>query len=395
MNRECLLVFGGGPLQLSIINNAKALGFFVIVIDPDPHAIGGNDANKFFQVEGDDFERTLQIAKEFNIKGIVTAATDKPLLMMARIAETLALNFPSYESILNTIDKARFKQILLENGLNCAKGYKYTLLDIPKAEKINYPVILKPTTNSGSRGVILCENQIDFEKATKEAFSESKGEILIEEFIVGNEISVEALVFENKVNILQITDKITTSPPYNVEIGQIQPSKYKNQYFHLIQAYLQKLIDSLKLNNCAIHPEFKVNKKGVFLLEMGPRLGGDFITSHLVPLSTGINMEKALIQIATNTSFNITETQKKASMVNYFTFPVGTLVKKNLNADNYYSRYSNLKLLETTLIKGDIVPQITNSLNRYGHFIIASENIDGILKMTKEISENIYNETIK
>lgn len=395
MHRECLLVFGGGPLQLSIINNAKGLGFFVIVIDPDAHAIGRAVADKFFHVEGDDFKRTLQIAKEYEVRGIVTAATDKPLLMMARIAETLALNFPSYESILNTIDKAHLKKTLLENGLNCAKGDKYTLLNIPKATKINYPVILKPTTNSGSRGVVLCKSQSDYEKATEEAFSESNGEILIEEFIEGNEISVEALVYNEKVQILQITDKVTTPPPYNVEIGQIQPSIYKNQYFSLIQDYLQKLIESLKLNNCALHPEFKINKKGIFLIEMGPRLGGDFITSHLVPLSTGINMEKALIKIATNMSFDITETKNRASLINYFTFPVGTVVKQNISVNEYYTRYPDIKLIETTLKKGDKICKITNSLNRYGHFIIEATNIDDIIKTAKEISENIYKETIK
>ena len=395
MNRKSLLVFGGGPLQISIINNAKNLGFYVIVIDPDESAIGRKVADKFFRVDGDDFGRTLQIAQNYNIKGIITSATDKPLLMMARIAEEMSLNFPSYKSILNTIDKYKLKNILLENDLNCAKGHKYNSNNLPQPDSINYPVIIKPTSNSGSRGVVLCDTSKDFDKVTEEALSQSKGEILIEEYIDGDEVSIEALVYNNEVKILQITDKLVTPPPYNVEVGQIQPSKYLDQYFTLIQEYLQKLIDILKLNNCAIHPEFKINKSGVFLLEMGPRLGGDFITSHLVPLSTGINMEKALIQIATNYKVNLKKPKKNAALIKYITLPEGAIVKENPDVKKIYAKYQKIHLLKINLKKEDVITKITNSLNRYGYFIISEEKVSELISQAEEISNNIKNETLK
>lgn len=88
-----LLIFGGGPLQLSIIGVAKEMGFNTIVIDPDPIAPGKEIAHEFYAIEGNDFEGTLEIAKKHNVRGIVTAATDKPILMMCNIAKELNLPF--------------------------------------------------------------------------------------------------------------------------------------------------------------------------------------------------------------------------------------------------------------------------------------------------------------
>ena len=108
-----ILIFGGGPLQLSIIKRVKKLGLKSIVIDPDKNASGKIIADEFFTVSGDDFETTKQIAEKYRVKGIVTSATDKPILMMCRIAEALKLKFPSYSSCETLLDKAKFKSFLI------------------------------------------------------------------------------------------------------------------------------------------------------------------------------------------------------------------------------------------------------------------------------------------
>ncbi len=92
--KDNILVFGGGELQLSIIERAKILGFHTIVIDPNPNAIAKNTADTFLVVEGNDYNKTKNIAEKYKIKGLVTAATDNPVLMMSKIANELHLPFP-------------------------------------------------------------------------------------------------------------------------------------------------------------------------------------------------------------------------------------------------------------------------------------------------------------
>jgi biotin carboxylase len=390
---EKIMVFGASTLQISLIKTAKALGFYTIALDPDPQAIGKSIADEFIVVKGDDFEKSMQIAIEHKVKGIVTTATDKPILMMCRLARELDLPFPSYESCETVLDKAKFKQFLFNNSLPHAKGNKYVGMIDPSSLTINYPVIVKPAMNSGSRGVLKCVNAEDLMVVIKETLQYCKDDIyLIEEFIEGDEISVEVLVQDNKVHMLQITDKIVTPPPYNVELGHIQPSRYlylKDKITDLIQT----IVDKTGLNNCALHPELKIKNDTITIIEIGPRLGGDFITSHLVPLSTGVNMEDQLIRIATGlkVEFNIIS---RASMVSYLNFPVGFKIARLFSENDLKKIFPEIESFQFNLKIGDETKQITNSLNRYGQFLLAGENANS-LNSQKEIIDKFIIQLIE
>ncbi len=119
---KSILVFGGGELQLSVIAKCKKKSLFTVVIDPDKNAVAKKIADAFEVVEGSDFENTCEVLKKYKISGIITAATDKPLLMMARIAEKFNLPFYSINTATISTDKFLMKQIFREESIPCAKG---------------------------------------------------------------------------------------------------------------------------------------------------------------------------------------------------------------------------------------------------------------------------------
>ena len=383
--QDTILIFGGGLLQLSIIDKAKLMGFKTIVIDPDGNAPAKKTADLFIQVAGDDFIKTRQIAFDYKIKGILTAATDKPILMMCHIAKEFNLPFPTYESCKTVLDKAKFKIFLERNKLAYAKGNEFKgVIDITKLN-LNFPIIIKPVMNSGSRGVIKCDHVDELIVAIKETLMHCKDDrYLIEEFIDGDEISVEALVQNNGVKVLQITDKILTLPPYNVELGHIQPSKYI-YLKHEIEQLLQTVVNGTGLNNCALHPEMKIKDNQLTIIEIGPRLGGDFITSHLVPLSTSVNMEEQLIRIAVGLSVEY-NTEYKASMVSYLDFPIGKKVIKTIAEEELKKLFPTIQEFNCNLEIGMKIKPITNSLNRYGQFVLAGVNKDSLLIQKEKIT---------
>jgi carbamoyl-phosphate synthase large subunit len=214
------------------------------------------------------------------------------------------------------------------------------------------------------------------------------GRYIIEEFIEGDEISVEGIVQNHTVEIIQLTDKMVTDPPYNVELGHIQPSRY--EYLkEKIRSVLQKVVTDSGLNDCAIHPELKIKDDEITIIEIGPRLGGDFITSHLVPLSTGINMEELVIKIATGTPFTLTM-KEMAAMVSYLNFETGCKVTNILSLNNIRETFGHVVDYQFTLRIGESIPLITNSLNRYGHFIVQSAKADGLISLAKEINSFIF-----
>lgn len=387
---DSILVFGAGELQISLIKTIKKMGFTAVVIDPDPHAPGNDIANFFSIIPSTDFEATVEIAKKHKIVALVTSATDNPVPMMARVAEHQSLIFPSYDSVMNVLDKSKFKHLLLKNRIPCAKGRSYQTSDFPNSVDVSFPVIVKPNRNSGSRGVIKCDSLNDLYNILPDIVNFcTDGYYIIEEFISGDEISVEAFVYNNQLEIVQITDKIVSPPPYNVEMAHIQPSKYYDRKLE-IHSLVKKIVEVTGLDNCALHAELKINDRGIYIIEVGPRLGGDYITSDLVPLSTGISMEEAMIEI----SIGITPKFKyinRASMIQYISLPAGTIVHHAITEHQVKEMSQYVQKFRINIKPGGTANEITSSLNRHGFVVMSCLDKQDLLQKSKSLLSMIWN----
>ena len=390
MDKKAIMIFGVGELQESIINRAKAKGLFVVGIDPCADAVCRHAVDAFEVVGGQDYEGTLAVARKYNISAVVTAATDKPLVMMARIAKELGLPFYSEDTAQISTDKFRMKECFRKAGIPCANGGLIKSID--EAEGLVYPVILKPRDNSGSRGVIFCSNKAELEAAFNEAMQYTRlDSVLVEEFIEGLEYSIEGLHFAGKNEVIQFTEKTTTPFPYNVELGHIQPANISDYHKEQIRKIIADIAVALGFENCPSHTELKINERGIFVIETSPRLGGDYITSTLTPLSTGINLEEQLLNIALGKEADTkTGRVERASAVHFFSLPEGTITSIDPQMNNI-KEWEGIEQFCFKLKAGDKVNKITSSLNRYGHFIVSGENKEVIEPLIKKYSETIWN----
>lgn len=391
-NKKAVLIFGVGPLQESIIKRAKLMGLYTVGIDPVADATCRDAVDAFEVVGGQDYEGTCAVVEKYGIDAIVTAATDKPLVMMARIAEKYGFPFYSVETAQWSTDKFQMKQRFVEGGVPCAKGR--LVKSVEETVDMIYPVIVKPRDNSGSRGVKLCRSKEELAASMNEAFEVSKLDtVLVEEYIEGPEYSIEGLHYDGKTEVIQFTEKKTTEFPYNVELGHKQPANISNETKQQIREIVTKIGEALRFENCPSHTELKINERGIFVIETSPRLGGDYITSTLVPLSTGINMEDQLLHIAIGEKVDTTIGRfDKASGVCFFCLPEG-VVKNDTAENNEILNLPGVHSFELKVHKGDKVNQITSSLNRYGQVIVAGDNrqiVDALLeKINKIIISNI------
>ena len=378
-----VLIFGCGVLQRSIILRAKKMGLYTIGIDPCEDATCRADVDAFEVVGGQDFEGTCSVVEKYSIDAIVTAATDKPLVMMARVAEKYRFPFYSVETAQWSTDKFQMKQRFIEGGIPCAKGR--LVKSIGETEDMAFPVIVKPRDNSGSRGVKLCRTKEELEQSMAEALQYSKlDSVLVEEFIEGQEYSIEALHYDGKSVVIQFTEKKTTQFPYNVELGHIQPANLTDEQKNAIREIVEKIGIALKFVNCPSHTELKINERGIFVIETSPRLGGDYITSTLTPLSTGINMEDQLLHIALAEKVD-TQIGRfgKASGVCFLNLPCGKVTEID-SAINEVRIWPNVYSFDTSLKVGVEIHPITSSLNRYGQFIVDGEvrsEVDNLILM--------------
>lgn len=376
------MVFGVGELQKSIIDRAHNMGLLVVGIDPCADASCKDNCDAFEVVDGQDYEGTCAVVEKYGIDAIVTAATDKPLVMMARIAEKYGFPFYSVETAQWSTDKFQMKQRFELGEVPHAKGR--LVKSVEETADMVYPVIVKPRDNSGSRGVKLCRTKEELEQSMAEALEYSKlDSVLVEEFIEGPEYSIEGLHHDGKSEVIQFTEKKTTEFPYNVELGHIQPANISEENKQKIREVISKIGMALNFVNCPSHTELKINERGIFVIETSPRLGGDYITSTLTPLSTGINLEDLLLHIALGKPVDTTTGRvDHASAVCFFSLPEGEVAAIDPKI-NEVANWPNVQNFLFKLKVCDKVNKITSSLNRYGQFIVTGDNradVDGIVE---------------
>lgn len=389
MNKKSVLIFGVGPLQLSIIERAKRMGLYTVGIDPMGDATCRDDVDAFEIVGGQDYEGTCAVVEKYGINAIVTAATDKPLVMMARIAEKYGFPFYSVETAQWSTDKFQMKHRFELGGVPHAKGR--LISKIEETEGLVFPVIVKPRDNSGSRGVKLCRNAEELKASIEEALENSKLDtVLVEEYIDGPEYSIEGLHYDGKSEVIQFTEKKTTEFPYNVELGHIQPANISEENQQKIREIVAKIGKAMNFENCPSHTELKINDRGIFVIEASPRLGGDYITSTLSPLSTGVNLEDELLKIALGEIINPQPKAVQYSGVRFFDFEEGCVVK-HVPDEKFVKEWPHVVDYSFNLKEGERVNRITSSLNRYGHLTLIADNRESIEDAFEQYEKAINN----
>lgn len=393
-----LLILGASNLQLPAIIKAKEMGLYVGVVDYNPDAIGLPYADEYFNVSTIDEEGVFQVARDFKADGIMTLATDMPVRSVANACEKLGLIGIPYGTAIKATDKAEMIKAFAANNVE-HPWFKIidnqtNISDIKGC--VSYPCICKPTDNSGSRGVLLVCNEAELDNAIQYSANNGRtGRVILEQYLQGKEVSVEIVVYKGIVHVLAVTDKLTTGAPHFVEMGHSQPSQIDEENLLLIKNLAIRAIKALEISYGAAHVEVMLTEKGPVMIELGARLGGDCITTHLVPLSTGIDMVKATIDIALGDVPNLEPIIKSAAVIRYFSSQRGTL----LGVEGYKEATKIKNVSEIVILRkiGDKIDEVTNSISRIGYVISVGgslrEAIDAcsaVLKMVKFVISPTY-----
>lgn len=366
-----LLIIGASILQLPAIKKAKELGHYVAVADFNPNAVGIPFADKFYNASTIDIDAICEVAKDFQPDGIMTLATDMPMRSIAAATSLLGLPGISMDTAIKSTDKGEMIKAFKEHGVESPWFYIIETAEQLQEvmPQIEYPCILKPTDNAGSRGVMLVNSKAELMEAYQYSVSQSRGGwVILEEYMTGPEVSVEVMVVDGVPHVLQVTDKLTTGAPYFVEMGHNQPSMLPTSDVERIKDLACRAVKSVGINCGPSHVEIKLTPSGPKMVELGARMGGDCITTHLVPLSTGVDMIKATIDVSLGLVPNIAPTLQKGSAIRFLDAPNGIIkviegVEKAQNIDG-------VQEVSFTKTVGDEVTDIHSSLDRCG-FVIA------------------------
>lgn len=370
-NFRSLLILGASFLQVPMIEKAKELGLRVGVVDMNPSAPGANLADAFFEVSTNDLVGVCKAARLFCADGVCTMATDMPVRSIAYACERLGLPGLSWRTSVLATDKGEMACAFAENDVAHPEFNVIEEKEILEGSfwmPENYPVIVKPVDSSGSRGVVKVERHSDYEEALRYASEFGcSGDVIVEEYIDGPEVSVELMIVDSVPYVIQVTDKETTGAPHFVEIGHSQPSQLNEKVVRAICFQACAAALAMGIENGPAHAELRVSDIGPKVIEIGARLGGDFITSHLVPLSTGIDLIELVIRLALGLPVTIPDTMNRGSAVRFLSAEPG--IVESMEGLSVANSAEGLEAIEVDCKVGDMVSELLSSSTRLGYVV--------------------------
>ena len=379
------------------------MGYYVIAADGNPNAVGLQYADKQICANITSEEEMVAIAKQEQIDGVIHPCSEVSMNVMGRIHDELNLSGVSRKQAVVATNKHLMREAFKKGDAPSPISILAKSAEDAWEQFMAMPgdAILKPSRNSGSRGIAKVSkgsngvsevSKEDFYKLYDIALEESRdNSVLIEQFIEGPEFSVEIIVWEGKVNVLTVTDKKTTEAPHFVELGHNQPSCFPEETVALIKDAAVRGVKALGVDKCACHAEVKVQDGKAYLMEIGARMGGDFISTVLTRLSTGIDMVAAAINCALNIEPDLTpKAAPQGVCIRYFCPKPGKLVS-----------ISNTEVLDDPRVHeweiyhqvGDEIPEVTSSLCRSGHVIVTEETPQKAIAYAESLLNEVKMET--
>lgn len=310
--QKSILMLGGSRQQVVAIECAKRLGLRTVLCDYLPDNPGQHYADVFYQESTTDRERMLQIAREEGVSGVLAYSSDPAAPTAAYVAEQLGLPTNPLAAVETLSEKHLFRAHLQRAGLPCPKAQPVTVgtdaqevLSAVEGMGMHYPVVVKPTDSSGSKGVtVVQEPDVEVVGAALEyaaGFSRN-GTLLVEEYIVASfprVVGGDVFVVDGQVRFWGLMSCLRDEQLGGlVPIGERNPSGLDAEQERAVRRVVQDLVSSLDLRFGELNVEVIVGAGNVpYVLELGARAGGNMIPVQLSDIS-GIDLVEANVRYA-------------------------------------------------------------------------------------------------
>lgn len=366
-----LAIIGASYLQEPLIRKAKEMGYETHVFAWKANDVGELIADHFYPISIIEKDEILEVCRSLDLSGICTIASDLAVITVNYVASKLGLPCNSMETTLRSTNKHLMRNAFARNGDPSPKSILVNSVNDLDNVELSYPVIVKPLDRSGSRGItkVYKKDQLPeaIESAKEQGFEKSA---LVEEFAKGDEYSVEYISFKGRHHFLAMTKKYTTGDPHFIETGHLEPAPVNAEVLTKVKAVVDHALNTLGITNGASHSELKIDDDGcIKIIEIGGRMGGDFIGSDLVRISTGVDFVRAVIQVATGQEPDLSRVCKPMIAGVRFVFDEDDILvyKKITETDP--------SLLVSSEIR-EIDGEVSDSSTRFGYYLMASDDMD-------------------
>lgn len=371
-----IVIIGANDFQRPLIRKAHEMGYETHVFAWREGATGAEDADYFYEISITEKDKILDECKKIQPQAVATIGSDLANITVQYLAEKLGLPGNSRECIENSTNKFKMREAFERAGIWVpffTVAGENEEVSVPE-----YPVIVKPTDRSGSRGITRVECEEELKPAIACAAEQSfEKKAIIEEYIEGAEYSVETISYQGKHTLLAITKKYTTGNPHYIEVGHLEPAPLSTETEEKVKETVFAALNALGVENGAGHSELRIDRQGnVRIIEIGSRMGGDCIGSDLVPLSTGQDFVEMVVDVAAGNPPKIKEHPEKHISAVRFLMNRKEIHHLNQIKENYP------QFIRKIVQEGDVDSAvIVDSGSRPGFYILQTDTMEEMQKL--------------
>ncbi|AKN75682.1 carboxylase [Streptomyces sp. PBH53] len=258
------------------------------------------------------------LAERYDLAGVFTW-TEWYLVPVARLARRLGLPTNAPEVMQACRNKAVSRSLFARHGVPSAASMTVRTEAETKvaAERIGYPVVLKPPAHAASIGVIRADTPEQVTAAyafAKKAagLGQESTSVLVEEYLDGPEMSVECVTYRGETTVVAVTRKTVSDPPYFEELAHSVDAA--DPLLDVVAPAARAAIRALGITDGVSHVEMRIVDGQPRLVEVNGRIAGDMI-GHLVHLATGVDLPRAAADIACGRAPDLTPTRSSAAAI--------------------------------------------------------------------------------
>ena len=388
-----IMILAGGNDQCALIEELRRYynsEVEIILADMSDKVKAVAYADKFLQLSTMDRPAILNAAREENIDYILTACGDQPLSTMAYVSEQLGT--PTYlteQDVRDLTNKRFMKDKMVENGIPTAKYIYINKEWNGMLPDFAYPLVVKPVDSNGSKGVKKVFSADELESSLKEAFAYSiSGDVIIEEFKVGEELSCDFYVENGEVKTLSITasKKIKENEKSFTIVQSYYPAPiaYKEER---VQEIAQQIADAWGLKDTPLLVQMIVNGDDYNVLEFSARMGGGS-KYHLIQVLSGVDIMKVYVEMVMGNKPHV-EPQKQCNnaIMSYVYCKPGEFVAlkgfDELKEQGYIYSYFTYRMAPSTIVKSD------TSSDRVAGFLVVADSETEVLEKLQYVNERL------
>lgn len=375
---------GAGKNQIPLIQSCKDLGFKVIGVDVNPHSEGLALCD-FKIIESiynhhEIYDSIKELLVFDDVAAIVTRSYGKAIQTVGYLCQQFKLPYIDNESLPILLNKSDFRAIATKNDILMPQGFVFKKKEIRKNFPLPFPCIVKPPKGHAKQYVQLVYNY----NQLKEYLAPLKhDEIIIEQFISGDEIIVIGFVYNTKFYICDISDKVLSAKPYFVDRMHLLPSNYQSMSSQF-EELGQKIADSFNLHSTPLLMECIISNNKIYLIEAACEFGGEFLADYAIPARSDYNIFSSFILAITRGKIITPLPSKNASVVKYIFGRNGILKSYNIPKKNNDCVYS--KIFFTI---GSKITFPKNNHHRLGVIVSKGKSIEKALETADTVLEDM------